>query len=52
MRITANKRLFIANKRLFLWNDSYLTLFMVESGYTKVILPDGIHIIQPGYLYF
>ncbi|MDR0833898.1 MAG: AraC family transcriptional regulator [Candidatus Symbiothrix sp.] len=32
-------------------NSPFARLYMVESGYAKVIAPDGVHIIQPGYLY-
>jgi AraC-like DNA-binding protein len=32
-------------------NSPFARLYMVENGYAKVILPDGIHIIKPGYLY-
>jgi AraC-like DNA-binding protein len=32
-------------------NSPFARLYMVESGSAKVILPDGVHIIQPGYLY-
>ncbi|MDR3094866.1 MAG: AraC family transcriptional regulator [Bacteroidales bacterium] len=38
------------------WNWKNVTspfarLFFVESGSAKVIMPDGVHTIQPGYLY-
>jgi AraC-like DNA-binding protein len=32
-------------------NSPFARLYMVESGAAKVIMPDGVHIIQPGYLY-
>lgn len=32
-------------------NSPFARLYMVESGTAKVCLPDGIHIIKPGYLY-
>jgi AraC-like DNA-binding protein len=32
-------------------NSPFARLYMVESGIAKVILPDGEHLIQPGYLY-
>ncbi|KAA6301471.1 MAG: Arabinose operon regulatory protein [Candidatus Ordinivivax streblomastigis] len=32
-------------------NSPFARLYMVENGSAKVILPDGVHIIQPGYLY-
>jgi AraC-like DNA-binding protein len=32
-------------------NSPFARLYMVESGSAKVVLPDGVHVIQPGYLY-
>ena len=32
-------------------NSPFARIYMVESGSAKVILPDGTHIIKPGYLY-
>jgi AraC-like DNA-binding protein len=32
-------------------NSPFARLYMVESGSAKVILPDGVHIIQSGHLY-
>ena len=38
------------------WNwkgvhSPFARIYMVESGSAKVIMPDGVHIIEPGYLY-
>ncbi|MDR3140767.1 MAG: AraC family transcriptional regulator [Tannerellaceae bacterium] len=32
-------------------NSPFARLYVVKNGVAKVIMPDGIHIIQPGYLY-
>jgi AraC-like DNA-binding protein len=32
-------------------NSPFARLYMVESGTARVIMPDGVHVIQPGYLY-
>jgi AraC-like DNA-binding protein len=32
-------------------NSPFARLYMVEEGSAKVILPDGVHVIQPGHLY-
>ena len=32
-------------------NSPFARIYMVESGSAKVIMPDGIHTIEPGYLY-
>jgi AraC-like DNA-binding protein len=32
-------------------NSPFARLYMVENGYAKIIAPDGVHIIRPGYLY-
>jgi AraC-like DNA-binding protein len=32
-------------------NSPFARLYMVENGSAKVILPDGVHSIRPGYLY-
>jgi AraC-like DNA-binding protein len=32
-------------------NSPFTRLYMVENGSAKIILPDDIHIIRPGYLY-
>ena len=32
-------------------NSPFARIYMVESGYATVIMPDGEHIIEPGYLY-
>jgi AraC-like DNA-binding protein len=32
-------------------NSSFARIYMVESGSAKVIMSDGVHIIEPGYLY-
>jgi len=32
-------------------NSPFARIYMVESGSAKVIMPDGVHTIEPGYLY-
>ena len=32
-------------------NSPFARIYMVESGSAKVALPDGVHIIKPGFLY-
>jgi AraC-like DNA-binding protein len=32
-------------------NSPFARIYMIESGSAQVIMPDGAHIIQPGYLY-
>ncbi|MDR0541598.1 MAG: AraC family transcriptional regulator [Dysgonamonadaceae bacterium] len=32
-------------------NSPFARIYMIESGSAKVIMPDGKHIIEPGYLY-
>jgi mannose-6-phosphate isomerase-like protein (cupin superfamily) len=32
-------------------NSPFARLYMVESGSANVVMPDGVHTIQPGHLY-
>ncbi|MDR2469025.1 MAG: AraC family transcriptional regulator [Tannerella sp.] len=32
-------------------NSPFARMYMVESGSAKVLMPDGVHMIRPGYLY-
>jgi len=32
-------------------NSPFARIYMVESGSANVIMPDGVHVIEPGYLY-
>ena len=32
-------------------NSPFARIYLVESGTAKVIMPDGVHTIEPGYLY-
>ncbi|MDR2683052.1 MAG: AraC family transcriptional regulator [Dysgonamonadaceae bacterium] len=32
-------------------NSPFVRLYMVESGSARIIMPDGVHTISPGYLY-